>query len=481
MQLPSRLLAVPCAVALATVMAGAGPGFAENAEDARGAEGAESSGDREDSAEGGGGLQVDAAVAVGGGQRGDETYVGVEARLDLRWKQLRVGLAARGQWDDGVWRREDFTTAAGLGAAVRYLEWWYRGAGRGAEGPVELAVALGALRPAPLGHVSDGVQAAVDDRYHTGLRARGGAGALEGSLELDDVFAPQLLAGEVAWRSPVWRATVAAAVGASPWGEGGALAGSGGDRARATDEIDSALELSLARRFIAAAGERDSSSAAAGAPLDEARLGLGLIGEPTDGAHAVAFAELAAAVVPGWRVRVRGDARFGTGSLGLRFGPLYRLERLARGLAMREGDGGDGGEGVGGSDDDDAGFGGGLALRLERQGAGWLEAAVRARQFRRSAFTAHAGVPITSRAQAGAWFAADGDHVLLASEVRAFGRAGSFAAVEVSRLLRDHRMAEAEPAGDQSGLSVRAADAAATSAIDAALGWAVIAWVGIGR
>lgn len=411
--------------------------------------------------------EVDGAVAVGAGQRGAQRYASVEARLDGSWANLRLGLAARGQWDDGKWRRDDFTTAAGWGAVLRYLEWRQDG-GEG-DDAYELALALGALRPAALGQVSDGVKVGVDDRYHTGLRARARAGKLELRGEIDDVFAPQLFGAEVGWLLPQWRAAAATALGWSAWGDDlldGALdrAGLGGGAMRpaaGSAPVDSAVEVSLARRFVRDGGE--------------ARLGLGAVGEPGEGAHAVAFAELEAEAEE-WRVSLRGDARAGTGSLGARFGPLYRVDRLearlddaapapdpldpvdpppAADLPMED----DGGRGLSGA----------LALRFERDGLGWFEGTLRARHRRGAIATAHLGAPITEHAQAGAWMALDERRFLLAGEVRAFWRAGSFAAVEVSRLLRDREL-DREP-GEAVTL-----DAAAPR-----LGWAVIAWVGIGR
>lgn len=416
--------------------------------------------------------EVDGAVAIGAGQRGVQSYASVEARLDGSWANLRLGLAARGQWDDGVWRRDDFTTAAGWGAVLRYLEWWQRG-GEG-DDSYDVALALGALRPAALGQVSDGVQVGVDDRYHTGLRARARAGKLELRGEIDDVFAPQLFGAEVGWLLPKWRAAASSALGWSAWGDDlldGALDRAGLSRASeamAPDaSVDAAVELSLARRFVRDGGE--------------ARLGLGAVGEPGEGAHAVAFAELEAESTA-WRISLRADARAGNGSLGAVFGPLYRVDRLEARLAGVEPAPGplpdepaadpapaDGGDAM--QDADGRGLSAALALRLERQGLGWFEGSLRARHARGAIATAHAGAPLGEHAQAGAWLALDERRFLLAGEVRAFWRAGSFAAVEVSRLLRDRD---------------RQLDAAASidAQLDAAaprLGWAVIGWVGIGR
>jgi hypothetical protein len=433
--------------------------------------------------------EVDGAVAVGAGQRGAQSYASVEARLDGSWANLRLGLAARGQWDDGRWRRDDFTTAAGWGAVLRYLEWWQRG-GEGAGGGegYDVALALGALRPAALGQVSDGAQVGVDDRYHTGLRARVRAGKLELRGEIDDVFAPQLLGAEVGWLLPQWRAAAAMALGWSAWGDDlldgaldraldGAL-GLGGDGGASRDgmlpaaPVDSAVELSLARRFVRDGGE--------------GRLGLGVVGEPGEGAHAVAFAELEAEA-NAWRVSLRADARAGNGTLGAGFGPLYRVDRLEARLAgvaptqePSPDEPADPAPPAGDASDDmqaadGRGVSAALALRLERQGLGWFEGSLRARHHRGAIATVHAGAPITEHAQAGAWLALDERRFLLAGEVRAFWRAGSFAAIEVSRLLRDRALDRDAAAPIDAQLDAQI-DAAAPR-----LGWAVIGWVGIGR
>lgn len=417
--------------------------------------------------------EVEAVVAVGGGQRGAQSYASVEGRLDLalggeRW-QLRTALAARGQWDDGQWRREDVTTARGWVGMVRYLEWWQRGGGaRGDErAGWELAAAAGMLRPAAMAHVSDGVQTAIDDRPHSGLRARGRIGALELSGEIDDGFAPRLLALEVGWRTEQWRATAAMAMGFSPWGQdeserviareamqrGGAMRGVGLD-------VESAFELSLARRFVASHSDDNGDGAE-----DEGRLGVGAVAEPGDGVHALAFAELWADS-EAWRVVLRADVRAGTGSLGAKFGPLYRLERLeqlrAQALDPTAPIEDPGGEPSGELEDSmsvssrSAAVAAGVSLRIERETA-WFEAQLRTRRSRGAVVAAHLGVPITERAQLGAWAAADAEQFVLASEARVFGKSGTFAAVEVSRLLRTR---------DASSLE---------------LGWAVVGWVGIGR
>lgn len=421
--------------------------------------------------------EVDGAVALGGGQRGEHSYASVEGRLDARWASrttsLRLGLAVRGQWDDGRWRRDDFTTAAGLGQLVRYLEIWQGSESADPAMPgEELALALGGLRPAALGNVSDGAQVGVDDRYHTGLRGRLRQGALELRGELDDVFAPELFGAEAAWLTPSWRFAAAGALGWAAWGddlfdEALEHVVLGDDGAPPSSPmlpaapVDSALELSVARRLVREGGE--------------GRLGLGLVGEPGQGVHAVLFASVDATTY-GWHLALRGDARAGSGTLGAAFGPLYRVERLQaridearrdlRGNPSGDPSDGDAAEMQGRG----AGFSGAVALRLEHASYGWFEGGLRARHRGGAVASLHAGAPITAHAQAGAWLAADEERALLAGEARFFWRAGSFAAVEVSRLLRERAPSSAVLAPDE------VVDAAAPR-----LGWAVIGWIGIGR
>lgn len=420
--------------------------------------------------------EVDGAVALGGGQRGEHSYASVEGRLDASWASkttsLRLGLAVRGQWDDGRWRRDDFTTAAGLGQLVRYLEIWQGSQSADPAMPgEELALAVGGLRPAVLGNVSDGAQVGVDDRYHTGLRGRLRQGALELRGELDDLFAPEVFGAEAAWLTPTWRFAAAGALGWAAWGEDlfdeameRVVLGDDGAPPRSpmlpAAPVDSALELSVARRLVREGGE--------------GRLGLGVVGEPGQGVHAVLFASVDATTY-GWHLALRGDARAGGGTLGAAFGPLYRVERLqARIDEARRDLGGDPGGDPSGDvaeiQQSGAAFSGAVALRLEHGSYGWFEGGLRARHRGGAVASLHAGAPITAHAQAGAWLAADEERALLAGEARLFWRAGSFAAVEVSRLLRERTPSAAVLAPDE------VVDAAAPR-----LGWAVIGWIGIGR
>ncbi|MEZ4360308.1 MAG: hypothetical protein R3B48_09015 [Kofleriaceae bacterium] len=360
---------------------------------------------------------VDAAVAVGGGLRAAQRYASVEARLDLSFTSLRVGLAARGQWEEERWRREDFATAAGWAAAVRYLEWQ-----RGDE-DAEAALALGTLRPARLGLVSDGVQPAIDGQRHSGARVRLRAGRLELRGEVDDVVAPAVLGGAAAWRLSRWRAASALAIGLPTDGAAG---------------TEAAAELSLAREF--------------GPPEEEAALGAGAVVEPGAGAHVAGFAEIATRAAR-WTVTARAELRVGSGRLGAAFGPLYRVERWAASAPDAQAP-----DGALAREERRVGVAGGLSLRASRDGFGWFEGALRNRRRRGTLATAHLGAPLGAWGQAGAWLAVDARRAVLASELRAFGAGGRFVALEVSRFY--------EAPVEQMAPAPR---------------WALVAWVGLGR
>ncbi|MBK7537391.1 MAG: hypothetical protein IPI49_18885 [Myxococcales bacterium] len=397
--------------------------------------------------------EVRGAVAAAAGVRGTSSYQAVEARLEAARPHWRMDLALRGQWHDGRWRREDFTTAAGWASAVRALEW------TGGDAELSAALAAGGLRPAALAQVSDGVAAGLDDARHAGVRARLSTARLELRGEVDDVVAPRLYLASATATLARWELVAASAVGT-----GGAL--------RRQDAASLALELAVVRRFEGAAptrrdgpsddrddrgerggpsGERDGDRDDRGerdGPSERARLGSGVVVEPRAGVHAVAFAELAAEP-RGWHLEVRADVRAGTGSLGTRFGPLALAggedEELAAAPAL----------------------GGGISGRVH--GAhGWGEAALR-RGPGGAVVSAHLALAVSERLHVGAWLAADPRRALGAAEARAFagprwGRwlSGTFAALEVSRLSR---VAEEQ---------------AASASMLPAPSWAAVLWLGAG-
>lgn len=331
--------------------------------------------------------EVRGGVAAGAGARTGASYQTLEARLEADGSSWRLELALRSRWHDGRWRREDFTTARGLSRGLRALQW------TGESAALAVALAAGRLRPEALAQLSDGVQVSLDGEARAGARASVATAALRLRAEVDDVIAPQLVFAAAIWAPTRWELGAAAGVG---WG------------ALAAGAPATAFELWAARRLAE--------------PTAGGRLGLGAVGEPLAGAHAVAFAELGVAGEQDrWRLSVRADLRVGTGSLGERFGALAAVggERvLADGVAV----------------------GGGVAAAL-RGAAGFGELALREGPSG-ATVSAHVGVAPSARLHLGLYLAADRRIALGAGEVRGFadprwGAAwrGVFAALEVGRLL----------------------------------------------
>src|SRR5262245_14166079 len=53
---------------------------------------------------------VSVGASVGAGAQGSSGYSALELRLDGSWPQARLGLGARGVWDDAVFRRSDWSS-----------------------------------------------------------------------------------------------------------------------------------------------------------------------------------------------------------------------------------------------------------------------------------------------------------------------------------------------------------------------------------
>jgi hypothetical protein len=225
---------------------------------------------------------VNAAAAVGAGAQGDATYGAIDLGLTATWPGVRIGLGARGVWDDGVFRRAEWSRPADAVAVIRDVELVY--------GPV--ALAAGRLAPSQLAHVADGYRATLDDRWRTGARAAVRSDDVDATAEIDDVLDPALIGGAVRWQF------------AKPYALHAAVAGDPDHR--------TAIEAGVARRY-----EGDRARLDVGGSI-VAELGLGVSG--------VAFGD-AAFERAGVRWSARADVRAGTGSVGGLFGPLYRIER----------------------------------------------------------------------------------------------------------------------------------------------------------
>ena len=226
---------------------------------------------------------VGVGAAVGAGAQGEATYGALDLVLTATWPGVRVGLGARGVWDDGAFRRSDWARAADAVTIVRDVEAAY--------GPV--ALAAGRLAPAHVGRLADGYRATLDDRWRTGARVAATTDDVQAQAEVDDVLDPALIAGGVRWQL------------AQPYAVHAAVAADPGHV--------TAIEAGASRRWQG----------------DQAQLDVGgsAVAEISLGASAAVFGD-AAIERGGVRWTARGDVRAGTGSVGGLFGPLYRVERL---------------------------------------------------------------------------------------------------------------------------------------------------------
>jgi hypothetical protein len=316
-------------------------------------------------------------AAIGAGAQGDATYGALELHLDGAWPGVRVGLGARGVWDDGVFRRSEWASAADAVTIVRDVELEYG----------DFALAAGRLAPARVGHVVDGYRAVLDDRWRTGVRTRVVTERVDASAEIDDVIDPALIAAGARWQfAPPWAAHVAVA---------------------ADPGVATALETGVARRFEGEGTRLDTGAAMI------AELGLGL--------SAVAFAD-AAADRGGVRWTARADARAGTGAVGSLFGPLYRVERFTLPARAKHGE--------------LSGAGAGVAVGAAAS-AGWIEVGARQRPGLGPLVVASAGAPMGRAVQAAAWLAAGRDAAAGAGEVRVAWAKRLYSALAIARMYRE--------------------------------------------
>ncbi|MDX2089054.1 MAG: hypothetical protein SFX73_14450 [Kofleriaceae bacterium] len=323
-------------------------------------------------------LGIGVAVAAGG--QGMASYGALELRLDAEWHGARLGLAGRGVWQDGVFRRRDWARPADAVTVIRYLEVHTEHVG----------FAAGALAPSQLAHVTDGYRASLDDRWRTGARGAVTTESLTLGAEIDDVLAPALVGGALAWElAPPWGVRAAAAV--DPTAPGGTA---------------SAFELGAARRWEA----------------NHRRLELGasVVAEPTAGMSVVASTAVEVER-EGTRWSARADLRAGNGTNGAAFGPLYRLERGELFERAR------------------SGVGGGMALGVAGE-LGWITAAVRVRPGNGALATIGAGAPMGRWVQGGGWLAATPGAVAGAAELRVAWARGMFSAFQLARMYATDEM-----------------------------------------
>ncbi len=360
--------------------------------------------------------EVSVGASVGAGAQGTTSYGALDLRLDAMWTDVRVGLGARGVWDDAVFRRSDWNSAGAIVTLVRDLE------ATRVVGETRLSLAAGALAPSRLGHVADGYRVALDDKFRTGVRAAAQHEHLDAVLEIDDVLAPALIGGGVRYAmSPPWSMHLALGIDPSAPAMDG-------------EHVATAIEAGASTRF-----ERD---------LARADVGVSVVAELSLGASAVAFANGA---VERWGIRwtARADVRAGTGTAGSLFGPLYRIERLAHDGRASLWDRAQDGELSGAS--------AGLAIGGAAP-AGWLEVGARARPGLGGLVFASGGAPMGTWVQAGMWAAVGRDDAAAAAELRVAWAKRLFSALQTARIYRfDH---------------------ASNGAMDPIAVWSVTAWFG---
>ncbi len=360
--------------------------------------------------------EVSVGASVGAGAQGTTSYGALDLRLDAMWTDVRVGLGARGVWDDAVFRRSDWNSAGAIVTLVRDLE------ATRVVGETRLSLAAGALAPSRLGHVADGYRVALDDKFRTGVRAAAQHEHLDAVLEIDDALAPALIGGGVRYAmSPPWSMHLALAIDPSAPAMDG-------------EHVATAIEAGASTRF-----ERD---------LARADVGVSVVAELSLGASAVAFANSA---VERWGIRwtARADVRAGTGTAGSLFGPLYRIERLAHDGRASLWDRAQDGELSGAS--------AGLAIGGAAP-AGWLEVGARARPGLGGLVFASGGAPMGRWVQAGMWAAVGRDDAAAAAELRVAWAKRLFSALQTARIYRfDH---------------------ASNGAMDPIAVWSVTAWFG---
>jgi hypothetical protein len=337
---------------------------------------------------------VSIGAAVGAGAQGAATYGALDLRLDAAWPDVRLGLGARGVWDDAVFRRSDWSGAASVVTLVRDLE-----VARDV-GDLRLALAAGALAPAHIGHVVDGYRVTLDDRFRTGVRVAALREHLAVTAELDDVLDPALIAAGTRWEvAPPFAAHLTLAVD---------------PRAPAMDGTHAitAIEAGAGRVF-----EGEDA---------RAEVGLSVVAEIALGASVAAFAD-AEAEREGVRWTARADVRAGTGTVGSLYGPLYRIERLAHDGRASLWDRARSGDLSGAS----AGLAIGAALP-----AGWLELGARTRPGMADLVFATAGAPMNRWLQAGMWGALSREDAAGAAELRVAWAKQLFSALQVARIYR---------------------------------------------
>jgi hypothetical protein len=324
-------------------------------------------------------------ASIGAGAQGTATYGALELRLDQQWHDARLGLGVRGVWDDGVFRRRDWTGLEDLVTIVRDCV--------ATTELGHLAIAAGGLAPSHVARIAEGYRSTLDDRWRTGIRTTAVTAETEATLEIDDVLDPALIAGAVNYQlAAPWGAHVAFAIDPSQPTMPGATRTAG------------VIEAGASRRF-----ENDQSRTDLGTSI-VAELGLGFA--------AVGYIDTSVAVSE-TRYSLRADARAGSGSVGSMFGPLYRAERVDMWQRARAGE------------LQGASFGATAGLVAPN---GWLELGVRDRPGLGMLATVSAGAPMAKRVQAALWAAMGPHEGAGAGELRVAWAKRLFSAIQVARI-----------------------------------------------
>src|SRR5450432_276757 len=151
---------------------------------------------------------VTASASIGAGAQGDATYGARELRLDQEWRDARLGLGVRGVWDDGVFRRSDWSSIADAVTVIRDFEAVDELSSGG-----HLAIAAGVLAPSHVARIADSYRSTLDDRWRTGVRGAAITEDTEAAVEIDDVLDPVLIAGAVNYQlAPPYGAHLAVAI-----------------------------------------------------------------------------------------------------------------------------------------------------------------------------------------------------------------------------------------------------------------------------
>jgi hypothetical protein len=337
---------------------------------------------------------VSVGASVGAGAQGAATYGALDLRLDATWPNIRLGLGARGVWDDAEFRRSDWSGPESVVTLVRDFA-----ITRDLNGTM-LALAVGGLAPASIGNIVDGYRVALDDRFRTGARAAARHEHLDVTLELDDLLDTALVAGGVRYAmAPPWSMHLAFATDPRAPSMRGARAAT-------------ALEAGIGRRLEADRARAD--------------IGVSVVAELSLGVSAIVFGN-AALERGSVRLTARADARAGTGAVGSLFGPLYRIERLAH----------DGRESLWdrARADELSGAGAGFAVGAVVP-AGWLELGARTRPGLGGITFVSGGAPMGRWVQAGLWAAVGEDDAAGAAELRVAWANRLFSSLQVARIYR---------------------------------------------